>query len=329
MKTDIHATSAAVLLVLAGCQPLVVSPIGNDPASVGGTSTSSSSTSGAMGTGGGAPIGCGAGIPAHPAITLTPTSDLGVYLAVDATSIYWVGTHVWKLPKSGGTPVALAPPPTGTSPFRILVAADNVYWGDNDGVHVIPAGGGTPVLIDGSYGYGLAVDAANLYWTTKDRVMKAPLGGGAPTQITSLTYPGGNIAVDATRAYWDSQIGPIQSAPLAGGPVVTLAPLQGTKIYGLAVGGGQVYWGGINMGLGSLPVGGGTVTYRGTTAAGVVVDGGDVYWADPALGAVCKMALGGGDATTLAAGEQVPFHLAVDDTDVYWSDQTGIRKTAK
>jgi sugar lactone lactonase YvrE len=50
------------------------------------------------------------------------------------------------------------------------------------------------------------------------------------------------------------------------------------------------------------------------------VDATSVYWTNYNGGAVMKVPLGGGTATTLASGQNYPYGIAVDATSVYWTN---------
>jgi hypothetical protein len=55
----------------------------------------------------------------------------------------------------------------------------------------------------------------------------------------------------------------------------------------------------------------------------IAVDTTDVYWTDFAGGTVMSVSLSGGSVTTLASGQDGPFGIAVDSTNVYWTTTGG------
>jgi hypothetical protein len=114
--------------------------------------------------------------------------------------------------------------------------------------------------------------------------------------------------------------------PKAGGEVVTLA--SGDRLSGIAVANGSVYWvaGTSDASSGAImqiPVSGGTpttLTTRPGPPAHIAADSSFVYWSEMTPGAIMKVAIAGGAAGTVASA-QMPWWIALGETDVFWMGQ--------
>ena len=80
---------------------------------------------------------------------------------------------------------------------------------------------------------------------------------------------------------------------------------------------------------------GGTPVTLATSAnaTAIAIDGTDVYWATLAFdtpSTIAKVPIAGGTAVTLASGLQTVEGIAVDATNIYWTeDGVGVEKTPK
>jgi hypothetical protein len=232
----------------------------------------------------------------------------GGNIAVDATSVYFLGTNssfqitVETVPLAGGTPTTLFTANGGSVVFA--VAAAGVYvWNDGTLMEVALDGGTSTTLasdstedaahLDLSEVSASTVDATNVYWTNSGTtthdgtVMKVAVGGGTPITLVSGQDSPSAIAVDATSVYWTDGDA-VQKVPLEGGTPITLASQGGSSI---------------------------------------AVDATSVYWtvnSDP--GTVMSVPLGSGTPTTLASGQDDPSYIAVDSASVYWITNATLMK---
>jgi sugar lactone lactonase YvrE len=154
-----------------------------------------------------------------------------VYVALDATSVYWTSSDaraVMKAPLAGGPVVTLVssanPAPSG----GVAVDATNVYWtttataGTGANIMSAPIAGGMSVTLATGQNLptAIVVDNSALYWVNSGystaspagmaadasfvtgSVVKLNLGGGEPTTISAGSGSPQAIAVDATSVYW-------------------------------------------------------------------------------------------------------------------------------
>lgn len=147
-----------------------------------------------------------------------------------------------------------------------------------------------------------------------------------------------SIAVGPMAVFWTAKSsGNVMSVPLAGGPPMALATGQRNPEC-IAVDPNGVYWSTIfvpDAALKLLPRGTTVeqVLYQGTNKVNdFVVRRGVVTWIDFAdgKGNVSSMPAGGGRITNHANGQMNPRGVAVDDNNVYWTNNyggdTGVRK---
>jgi hypothetical protein len=174
----------------------------------------------------------------------------------------------------------------------------------------------------------IAVDATNVYVaeTIGGSVVKVPIGGGAPVVLATKQSAPTGIVVDGANVYWTNQNGgSVMKVPIGGGAPVTLASGQGTPV-DIAVDASSVYWTNISGTHAVMKVaidGGGapTMLAAATSPSAIVVRDGSVYFTDGDN--VMMVPATGGDVIPLATAQPYPFSLAVDATNLYWSNGRG------
>jgi hypothetical protein len=152
-----------------------------------------------------------------------------------------------------------------------------------------------PILLatgQGSLSY-IAIDATHVYWTEDTagtgRVMRAPIEPGAPESLaTSLTEPVG-IVVAGGRVYH------------------TARPAEGqTDLWVRDTDGGNA-----------------SVVASGFVAAWALASNDAFVYVTDRVGTVSRVPVGGGAASNIAGGQQEPFGIAVNGTNVFWANRAG------
>ena len=221
----------------------------------------------------------------------------------------------------------------------LAVGPTGVYWSEwtrfRGMLLMLPLCGGTPVTLrsekEERYN-GIALDGTSVYATSADSILKVPLGGGTAITLAKGVLPKA-IAVDGTSVYWTdtdrSMAQSVLKVPVNGGAAVTLGSLaqpgSAPAQWGpLTVGSSNVYWLGLasHTELLKVPIGGGALTtlHSAKGGRGVAVNATDVFWTDRNDGTILRIPLGGGAVTTIASKLQAPSALALDASNVYWCD---------
>jgi hypothetical protein len=157
-----------------------------------------------------------------------------------------------------------------------------------------------------SYPEAIAIKGGDVFWANygeaigQGQLLKVSIAGGVPVLLAS-GHEFGRIAVDASSVYFtDGNAGTVMKVPIGGGPTTTLASGQ-AGARAIAVDATHVYW----------------TSY---SSAGCPDDDGPCS----PDGAIRRVPISGGVATTLASGQASPAGLAVDEQNVYWTN-SGMR----
>lgn len=217
--------------------------------------------------------------------------------------------------------------------WDIALDASYVYWtdsADNGSIMKVPLGGGTPTtlatttLISGhSDPMGIALDSSNVYWVDAygGAVAKVPIGGGSQTLIaTGLTSPW-NLSLQGGSLYWTELTNPANVAKVStGGGTVTTLVSNLNAPFGIVTDSTSAYFAGGTF-VAKVPLGGGTVT---TLATGgqpyrLAINSTDLFWSDPPAGTILSVPIGGGSTTTVGSSLTHPLELALDASNIYWT----------
>jgi hypothetical protein len=294
----------------------------------------------------------------NPPGKIADTQTLGPCLAVDATSIYWVdqsmGNRVLKAPlQGGGTPQAIA---TGVGPRScVVIDATFAYFatpstdadagvGDTIWRAALAGGNQSPIAVGQHVKGKLVVAGGFLYWATDvygppdgmysgmDAIVRMPVGGGAVETLFADVQPEpAGLAVDATSIYWSDNSG-VFSRPIAN-------PQAAPRSFGMSTIHGNTFAvdaehlalvevQAIGMGdvaLFALDGSGRKVLSTALAASPLAVDGSGVYAEQDDH--LVRLALDGSTSTILA--QAAPRALALDSTNVYFTDGAAILKLPK
>ena len=153
------------------------------------------------------PIGGGA--------TNTLSSNYCWGIALDDTSVYVSanvpagGTIVGSVPLAGGQMTTLVGPESNA--LDIAVDDTNVYWSSNGApgtIASVPLQGGTSVtLVQGTEPHYPVSDGTYLYWTDRDTwssdaVFKLPLAGGSVVTVAPLQQGGASFLTLGTHDFF-------------------------------------------------------------------------------------------------------------------------------
>ena len=251
-------------------------------------------------------------------------------IALDHRNIYWISddrSSISKMSKRGGAPTPLV---TSQKNIRRLVLdGDRIYFNTDEEVKSVSTSGGTPrtlaTITDIAY-YGLAVDKTNVYYVStlskKNQLMKVSKGSGAATSLTSSLAIPSDIAADGTNAYWvDYADDSVKRVSVTGGETETVG--ECTHPNAIAVDADSIYCAGAD----------GIVRFRKSdhTVIGrcespdefsrMAFDGKDLYLIG--VRGIYRVSKDGGRPTLLVEQQLDSSNLAVDATNIYWTNYFG------
>lgn len=231
----------------------------------------------------------------------------------------------------------------------LAVVGDQVYWASrgNSGIHRVSVAGGpsTALVVDaGLNPSDLVVGPAGLVWLTasEGKVARASLDGGGVQVLVPARDGGftGRVAVTGSTVYFTNFTDlTVERVELDGGGRAVVEDLQ-PEAYGLALGGGAVFWttstgtdAGTLMAAGpgnQAPrlLAGGLRRPRTLKLVGPALlwthwipgDGGAIVRADLAGDAAADAAPAlRGSTTVVAGGLNSPWDVDMDESGVYWT----------
>lgn len=290
--------------------------------------------------------GCSAGLCAPVTLVSGGASVVSGPLASDGSAVYFgfsssacpVNTSCASIGKCsvGGCAMnafTLANPAAGTG-AQVAVGNGKVYFVfsgirscDTSGQCL---GNSAATLASGS-AIALAADSAGAYFATTTTVSALPVAGGGAIQVGSGSQLAPTLAADGTHVYF-ADATKVYAAPDDGSaPAVTLIAGR-SGITHVAVDGVNVYYGTLSGEVGLCAKSGcamqpTVVAQLGTQVGGVAADGTNVYFSGGGIQRCPVAGCPAGGPIAVSAGGGA--NLAMDATNLYWTESGTIRKLAK
>ncbi len=177
--------------------------------------------------------------------------------------------------------------------------------------------------------YGLAVDENNVYWTNSGshEVMEAKADGSSPLVLATMQNTPYAVHLAGGFVYWTSYSvdGVMRKTPIGGGAITDLVDAPATRDF--AIGTTHIWWTREPDDVQRIPIGGGAedagtvdLLTNNPLTNGITADATSIYWVNRQDGYIKRADLDFGFETPLAAGD-IPWHIEVDDTFMYWTEQ--------
>lgn len=189
----------------------------------------------------------------------------------------------------------------------------------------------------GSAPYGLAVDAENVYWTNSGthEVMQAKPDGSSPKALATMQNTPFAVHVANGFVYWISYSvdGVMRKTPIGGGAISDLIAAPASRDF--AVGTTHIWWAREPDDIQRIPISGlepdageADILTNNPLSNSIVADATSVYWVNRQDGYIKRSDPDFSNETPLASGD-IPWHVEVDGTRIYWSEQGSSPGTGK